>query len=66
MLFEASLNSEAMPSGVMSSRKPKKAKSPLGIGPVGRGRFNNAEQTIWQGEDLDIPTFIRRNVNLDF
>lgn len=67
MLFEASLlGNDSKPSGVMSPRKQKRAKSPLGVGPVGRGRFNNAEQTIWQGEDLDIPTFIRRNVNLDF
>ena len=37
----------------------------LGIGPQGRGRFNNAEPTIWNGEDLDIPTFLRRNISLD-
>lgn len=67
MLFESSLSGgETKPSGVMSVRRQKKPKNPLGIGPVGRGRFNNAEQTIWQGEDLDIPTFIRRDVNLDF
>lgn len=67
MLFEASLSGgDPKPGGVMSPRKQKKPKNPLGVGPVGRGRFNNAEQTIWQGEDLDIPTFIRRNVSLDF
>ena len=38
----------------------------LGIGPSGRGRFNNAEPTIWHGEDLDVPTFIRHGINLDF
>lgn len=52
-------------SGVMSGRK-KRDRSPLGTGPSGRGRFKNAEPTIWNGEDLDIPTFIRRNINLEF
>jgi cell division protein FtsZ len=52
-------------SGVMSGRR-KRERSPLGTGPAGRGRFKNAEPTIWNGEDLDIPTFIRRNINLEF
>jgi hypothetical protein len=33
---------------------------------VDRGRFTNSAPTIWHGEDLDIPTFMRRNINLDF
>ena len=49
-----------------SGRKKAKARNPLQAGPQGRGRFNNAEPTVWNGEDLDIPTFIRRNLNLDF
>jgi cell division protein FtsZ len=67
MLFETSRgNGEAdKNSGVMSARK-RRDKNPLGIGPSGRGRFKNAEPTIWNGEDLDIPTFIRRNINLEF
>lgn len=31
-----------------------------------RGRFSNADPTIWGGEDLDVPTFVRRGINLDF
>jgi hypothetical protein len=66
MLFESGRKaSEETPGGVMSGRR-KKSKDPLGVGPSGRGRFKNAEPTIWNGEDLDIPTFIRRNINLDF
>ena len=66
MLFESGRRSdEESPGGVMSGRR-KKSKDPLGVGPTGRGRFKNAEPTIWNGEDLDIPTFIRRNINLDF
>ena len=62
MLFESSGKAadEARPG---HRRKPKSA---LSVGPTGRGRFNGAEPTVWNGEDLDIPTFIRRNLNLDF
>lgn len=49
-----------------AARRTKKSKSPLGIGPNGRGRFHNAEQTFCNGEDLDIPTFIRRHISLEF
>ncbi len=28
-------------------------------------RFRNAEKTTWHDEDLDVPTFIRRNLTLD-
>lgn len=62
MLFESS--AKAGDTGkTVGTRKPRGV---LGTGPVGRGRFKNAEPTIWNGEDLDIPTFIRRNICLDF
>ena len=32
--------------------------------PVNRGRFEKSEPTIIDGEDLDVPTFLRRNVRL--
>ena len=67
LLFEASGKEAKSVSGsVMSGRKSHRKGGALGVGPVGRGRFNNAEPTIWNGEDLDIPTFIRRNINLEF
>ncbi len=51
-------------------RKPKTALSrmrqvqlPLEI--VSKGRFEKSEPTIHQGEDLDIPTYIRRHVALN-
>ena len=34
-------------------------------GPQGRGRFHNAEKTIWNGMDLDVPTYLRQNITLD-
>jgi cell division protein FtsZ len=30
----------------------------------GRGRFNNVEPTLYDGEDLDVPTFLRRGIRL--
>jgi len=67
LLFEANVKdgSDEKPGGVMSPKRRKKQSGPLGVGPQGRGRFNNAEPTIWNGEDLDIPTFLRRNISLD-
>ena len=31
----------------------------------GNSRFRNAEKTMWNDEDLDVPTFIRRQMTLD-
>ncbi len=31
-----------------------------------KGRFKNVEPTIYGGEDLDIPTFVRRGIKLSF
>ena len=71
MLFEAggkdAADAPVDETATTSGRKSgHRAKGPLGVGPTGRGRFNNAESTIWHGEDLDIPTFKRRGINLDF
>ncbi|MBO7483252.1 MAG: hypothetical protein J6U17_05145 [Kiritimatiellae bacterium] len=69
MLFEANGKDVDEPqtgSAIAGPRRGRKARNPLATGPQGRGRFNNAEPTVWNGEDLDIPTFVRRNINLDF
>ena len=66
LLFEAQAKAEdaTRPGSVMSGRHRRKA--PPGASTTVRGRFKNAEPTIWNGEDLDIPTFIRKNLSLDF
>jgi len=66
MLFEANSkeDDDAKEGAVRGNRKRK--HSILGAGTTGRGRFNNAEPTVWHGEDLDVPTFLRKNINLDF
>ena len=67
MLFESNAKAEdkPQPNSAMSTRT-RKPRGPLGVSPNGRGRFKNAEPTIWNGEDLDTPTFIRKNISLDF
>ena len=32
--------------------------------PVTRGRFEKSEPTIVEGEDLDVPTFLRKNIKV--
>ena len=70
MLFESGGRTEAEEEEEAktseSVRRRRRQKTALGTGPTGRGRFNNSEPTVWNGEDLDIPTFIRRNISLDY
>ena len=67
LLFEANAKDESVekPGSVLGNKRKKRTSKPLGVGPQGRGRFNNAEPTIWNSEDLDIPTFLRRGISLD-
>ena len=44
---------------------PTRRVGGISNGPQGLGRFNNTVKTTWQGEDLDIPTFLRQNITLD-
>lgn len=67
MLFDASGKEDSQSDGsAPSGKRHYKPRGSLQPGPIGRGRFNNAEQTLWNGEDLDIPTFVRREINLEF
>ena len=69
MLFETNTRTTAgaHDPNVLGGRKVHGARgNPLNVGPNGRGRFNNSERTEWHGEDLDVPTFIRHNITLDF
>jgi hypothetical protein len=43
--------------------KMRQAQLPLDI--VSKGRFDKSEPTIHKGEDLDVPTYIRRGVALN-
>ena len=46
-----------------SANKMLQTQLPLAI--VSKGRFDKSEPTIHKGEDLDIPTYIRRGVSLN-
>jgi cell division protein FtsZ len=46
-----------------TSAKLRQGQLPLEI--VSKGRFDKSEPTIHKGEDLDVPTYIRRGVSLN-
>jgi cell division protein FtsZ len=54
-----------------SPAKPRKTGGPklrqgqLPLEIVSKGRFEKSEPTIHKGEDLDVPTYVRRGVNLN-
>jgi cell division protein FtsZ len=53
-------------SGVRRARnlvKMRQAQLPLEI--VSKGRFDKSEPTIHKGEDLDVPTYLRRGISLN-
>ena len=64
MLFEGERSADAASAGA-AGRRGRKDRNPLAPGPQGRGRFNNVEPTVWNGEDLDVPAYARRNISLD-
>jgi cell division protein FtsZ len=47
------------------ARKGRSKGSKLSFGTTGRGKFQNVEPTIFDGQDLDIPTFVRRGILLE-
>ncbi len=53
----------AVAAGGKAAPKMRQAQLPLAI--ITKGRFDKSEPTIHQGEDLDIPTYIRRGVALN-
>ena len=49
--------------GKKSGNKPIQTQLPLTI--VSKGRFDKSEPTKYNGEDLDVPTFLRRGISLN-
>jgi cell division protein FtsZ len=57
----------AKPDSKTQATAPKKAEvkqETLQFEPVSRGRFEKSEPTIIDGQDLDVPTFLRKNVKV--
>jgi cell division protein FtsZ len=48
-----------------SRRRKQELQDKLKLGAPGKGRFKNVEATIMDGEDLDIPTYQRRGLNIE-
>lgn len=62
-------SAEAAPAAEKVGPGKKKGKSrpeqgQLGLGPADKGRFKGVDPTILDGEDLDIPTYLRRRLNI--
>lgn len=67
MLLEAAENGEESGGMTPAGARTKRPRTSSVQSAAGRGgRFSNAEQTIWHGEDIDMPTFIREGINLDY
>ncbi len=64
LIFDSVIQSSAT-GGATGGRRRKRDTGVLSQGPKGRGRFHNTEPTIYNGEDLDVPTFVRKNITLD-
>ena len=63
------LNIPLVPPPAPAPPKPKREKlqakqEVLQFEPVTRGRFEKSEPTIVEGEDLDVPTYLRKNVRV--
>jgi cell division protein FtsZ len=48
----------------VAEKKPQARQEMMQFEPVTRGRFEKSEPTIVEGEDLDVPTFLRKNVRV--
>jgi len=63
----APVRAAAKPDSKPQATAPKKAEAKqetLQFEPVSRGRFEKSEPTIIDGQDLDVPTFLRKNVKV--
>ena len=56
------LKADAAPRG---KRRAKATQPQLGLDSIGKGMFKDVEPTVIDGEDLDLPTFIRRGVTIE-
>lgn len=59
------LHKQSSTLGRIANAFPKLRQGQLPLEIVSKGRFEKSEPTIHQGEDLDVPTFMRRGVQLN-
>ena len=48
----------------VAEKRPLAKQEVMQFEPVTRGRFEKSEPTIVEGQDLDVPTFLRKNVRV--
>ena len=68
MLFEGgdtAADGDGQPTGA-GRRAGRRSKELLSRNQADRGRFQGVEPTYWHGEDLDVPTYLRKGITLDF
>ena len=65
--FSLEQREQALSKSAGRSRRvaPKMRQEQLPLAIVSRGRFDKSEPTVHKGEDLDIPTFVRRGVAMN-
>lgn len=63
--LEQLLARKAAGTGRVRRKSPKMRQGSLPLEIVSKGRFDKSEPTIHKGEDLDVPTYIRRGIALN-
>jgi cell division protein FtsZ len=58
------LSTSADPQPAPAASRREERQETLQFEPVTRGRFEKSEPTIVDGQDLDVPTFLRRNLKV--
>jgi cell division protein FtsZ len=61
--LRSAAKSESKPQ-LAAAKKVEPKQETLQFEPVSRGRFEKSEPTIIDGQDLDVPTFLRKNVRI--
>ncbi|MDD4103053.1 MAG: hypothetical protein PHU80_10550 [Kiritimatiellae bacterium] len=56
---------DVIPARVGGRKVRSKGGSKLSFGATGRGKFKGVEPTLYNNQDLDVPTFIRRGIRLE-
>ncbi len=65
LVFEESAVAKAASSSRRSARAAAKSRKNSESALAAADRFSDSEKTMWHDEDLDIPTYLRRNLTLD-
>ena len=65
LVFEESVVPKGMKESRVSVRAAAKSRKNAESALSASDRFSDSEKTMWHDEDLDIPTYLRRNLTLD-